>query len=427
MIEDSEIESILLGKLISNPETYFIHHQDITEDMFTDPTCINIYNSYKKLVSKNKTPDILNISKDLKSTSDNISYTVSDMATNKSFLPIDINSCISALKEVQTRRSIAQYVDQLGKYIDNRESIEKILNHITKEGSNLDKSISIKDRNINEQLFDVLKELEKRINSEGLTGITTGFNSLNKFTGGWQETDLVIVGGASSMGKTSLALAFAVNASKDDVPTAIFSYEMSYQQLLMRIISAETGIDNKWMINGTLDKQNMMSINKEIGKIEKYPLYIDDCNRTSLTYLLNRIRKLHITKGIRLVLVDYLQLVNANSKKGTREQEVSLIARSLKNISKELGITVIALSQLNRGVGLRTESRPTMADLRESGEIEQAADIVALVYRPEYYGIKEIEGNDSRGLAEIIFAKGRNIGVGKINMKFTPSLTKFTD
>ena len=207
------------------------------------------------------------------------------------------------------------------------------------------------------------------------------------------------------MGKTSLALAFALNASKQDVPTAIFSYEMSYQQLLMRMISSETGIDNKWMLNGTLDMKNFKTINKEIGRIEKLPLYIDDCNRTSLTYLLNRIRKLHSTKDIKLVLVDYIQLVNASSKKNNREQEVSLIARSLKNISKELGITVIALSQLNRGVGLRTESRPTMSDLRESGEIEQAADIVTLVYRPEYYGIIDIDGEDTRGLAEIIFAK----------------------
>jgi replicative DNA helicase len=229
------------------------------------------------------------------------------------------------------------------------------------------------------------------------------------------------------MGKTSLALAFALNSSKQNIPTAIFSYEMSYQQLLMRMISSETGIDNKWMLNGTLDIENMITINQEIGKIEKYPLYIDDCNRTSLTYLLNRIRKLHITKGVKLVLVDYLQLVNASTKKNNREQEVSLIARSLKNISKELGITIIALSQLNRGVALRTESRPTMADLRESGEIEQAADIVVLVYRPEYYGITEVEGDNTRGLAEIIFAKGRNIGIGKINMKFIPSLTKFVD
>jgi replicative DNA helicase len=301
------------------------------------------------------------------------------------------------------------------------------MDFISKNSSKLDANNLVKDKEVKDQLSDVLEELERRINSDGLTGVPTGFRSLDKFTGGWQETDLVILGGASSMGKTSLALAFALNAAKQKIPTAIFSYEMSYQQLLMRMISSETGIDNKWMLNGTLDMDNLKLIHKEINKIEKYPLYIDDCNRTSLTYLLNKIRKLHSTKGIKLVLVDYLQLVNASTKKNNREQEVSLIARSLKNISKELGITIIALSQLNRGVGLRTESRPTMADLRESGEIEQAADIVALVYRPEYYGITDVEGKNTRGLAEIIFAKGRNIGVGKINMEFIPNLTKFVD
>lgn len=427
MYEDKEIERILLGKIISFPDQYIKHHDNITENMFVDPTNINVFNSYSKLQSQGKSPDLINLSKDLTGTEDHINLTLSRMANQDAFLPIEVETCIIRLKEAQTNRNIFEFAKQLGIYIENREDVSKIIDFISKKSGSLDSNSIFKEKEISDQLSDVLKELEKRINSDGLTGVPTGFESLDKFTGGWQETDLVIVGGASSMGKTSLALAFALNASKQSVPTAIFSYEMSYQQLLMRMISSETGIDNKWMLNGTLDMKNFETINKQIGKIEKLPLYIDDCNRTSLTYLLNRIRKLHSTKGIKLVLVDYLQLVNASSKKNNREQEVSLIARSLKNISKELGITIIALSQLNRGVGLRTESRPTMADLRESGEIEQAADIVVLVYRPEYYGITDVEGESTRGLAEIIFAKGRNIGVGKINMKFIPNLTKFVD
>ena len=427
MYEDVEIEEILLGKFISIPEKYFEYHQFLDEKLFTDIDCINIYNAYKEIVSKNKTPDLVNLSKKLKGTSEFINLKLSDMASNKSFLPIGIETCIERLKENQIDRSIFEYAKQLSIYIENREDTSKVLSFI-KSGSDLDILNIDKEKDIKDQLFDVLEELEKRINSDGLTGITTGFNSLDKFTGGWQETDLVIIGGSSSMGKTSLALAFALNAAKSEVPTAIFSYEMSYQQLLMRLISSETGIDNKWLLNGTLGDEEMKRINSEIGNIENYPLYIDDCNRTSLSYLLSRIRKLVLTKDVKFVLIDYLQLVNAKTKKGgTREQEVSLIARSLKNIAKELNITVVALSQLNRGVGNRTESRPTMSDLRESGEIEQAADIVSLVYRPEYYGITEIDGADSRGLAEIIFAKGRNIGVGKINMKFIPQLTKFID
>ena len=427
MYEDKDIERILIGKLIVHPDQYVKHHANLSSDLFVNVTCINIYNSYTKLLSKGIAPDLVNLSKDLKGTENMISITLSRMCNEDAFLPIETETCIVRLKDAQTNRNIYEFAKDLSIYIENREDSAKILEYINKNIGKLDANNLVKDKEINDQLFDVLAELERRINSDGLTGIPTGFNSLDKFTGGWQDTDLVIVGGASSRGKTSLAMSFALNAAKQKVPTAIFSYEMSYQQLLMRMISSETGIDNKWLLNGTLDTDNLKLIQNEITRIEKYPLYIDDCNRTSLSYLINRIKKLKSTKDIKLVLIDYLQLVNASTKKNNREQEVSLIARSLKNIAKELNITVIALSQLNRGLGLRTESRPTMADLRESGEIEQAADVVTLVYRPEYYGITEVDGENTRGLAEIIFAKGRNIGVGKINMEFIPSLTKFVD
>jgi replicative DNA helicase len=148
-----------------------------------------------------------------------------------------------------------------------------------------------------------------------------------------------------------------------------------------------------------------------------------------LNYLLSKTRQYVHSCGIKLVFVDYLQLVTASvGSKGTREQEVSKVARALKNLAKELNITIVALSQLNRGVGFRSESKPTLSDLRESGEIEQAADIVALVYRPEYYGINQDEsGNDTRGKAQIIFAKGRNIGVGVVTLNFISELTKFKE
>ena len=273
----------------------------------------------------------------------------------------------------------------------------------------------------------MLKSIEHKINNKGLNGITTGFESVDKFTGGWQETDLVIIGGASSMGKTSLALAFAFNSAfYGKTPTCLFSYEMSSQQLLSRLISSDTGIDNKWIMKGTLDQSELSKIHESVGRIERVPLYVDECSSSSLKYLLNRIRQYVITKKVKLFMVDYLQLVSNDKKGRSREQEVSEVARALKNIAKELNITIIALSQLNRGVGQRAESRPTIADLRESGEIEQAADVVVLVYRPEYYGITQDEkGNSTDGLAEIIFAKGRNIGTGVLGLRFQRELTKF--
>ena len=192
------------------------------------------------------------------------------------------------------------------------------------------------------------------------------------------------------------------------------------------MVSLDSGIHSHWIRKGAIDEKEIKKINTSVGKIEKMPIIIDDCNQTSLSYLLSKIKQYVITNKVQLILVDYLQLVSTTG--GSREQEVSKVARALKNIAKELNVAVIALSQLNRGVGMRNNSKPTMADLRESGEIEQAADIVALIYRPEYYGLYEDEqGNPTNGLAKIIFAKGRNIGVCEINLKFIADLTKFED
>ena len=279
------------------------------------------------------------------------------------------------------------------------------------------------------QITNFLSDIELRMNTDGLLGIASGFQSIDKFTGGWQETDLIIIGGASSMGKTSFALALAYNATKyTNTPTVIFSYEMSAIQLLRRITSMESAIDNKYITNGTLDDKELKKVHDSITNLERLPLFIDEGNVTSLAYLSYRIKEYVKNKEVKLVLVDYLQLVTHNSKAGNREQEVGKVARTLKNLAKELNITIIALSQLNRGVGMRNNSRPTLSDLRESGEIEQAADIVMLIYRPEYYGIEfNDNGVSSKGTASIIFAKGRNIGVGEITLKFISEITKFTE
>tara|TARA_R100000458_G_C8234993_1_gene215591 strand:- start:469 stop:1176 length:708 start_codon:yes stop_codon:yes gene_type:complete len=231
------------------------------------------------------------------------------------------------------------------------------------------------------------------------------------------------------MGKTSFALALAYNAAKyTKTPSVIFSYEMSALQLLRRLASMESGISNRYITNGTLNDEELAKIHNTIGKIESLPLFIDEGSITSLGYLIHRIKEYVKNKSVKLVMVDYLQLVSYKSKSGSREQEVSQVARTLKNLAKELNITIIALSQLNRGVGMRNNSKPTLADLRESGEIEQAADVVMLIYRPEYYGIEyNDDGKESKNTASIIFAKGRNIGVGEVTLGFKTEITKFVN
>ena len=259
-----------------------------------------------------------------------------------------------------------------------------------------------------------------------MVGIPTGFQSIDKFTGGWQETDFIVIGGASSMGKTSLGLAFCYNCAKAGIPSAVFSYEMGDTQLLQRLVSLESSVNNRYIMKGTLEDEELARVDTAIGKLEKTQLFVDECKDSSLRYLLNKIRQYVITKDVKFVLVDYLQLVKGSGF--SREQEVALVARELKNIAKELNITIVALSQLSRGVDRREGSRPTLSDLRESGEIEQASDIVMLVYRPEYYGIMQDDsGNNTEGLVDLIFAKGRNIGTGTLPLKFKKEYTRFSD
>ncbi len=179
-------------------------------------------------------------------------------------------------------------------------------------------------------------------------------------------------------------------------------------------------------MKGTIETNELMRIHKAICKLENTTLFIDECKNSSLKYLLNKIRQYVITKDVKFFLVDYLQLVKATGS--SREQEVAVVARELKNIAKELNVTVVALSQLSRGVERRDGCRPTLSDLRESGEIEQASDIVMLVYRPEYYGImNDDSGSSTQGLVDLIFAKGRNIGTGTLPLHFKKEYTKFVD
>tara|TARA_R110000796_G_scaffold7251_4_gene25016 strand:+ start:60 stop:650 length:591 start_codon:yes stop_codon:yes gene_type:complete len=179
-------------------------------------------------------------------------------------------------------------------------------------------------------------------------------------------------------------------------------------------------------MKGTLEHEEFKRVNTAIGKLENTSLFIDECKDSSLRYLINKIRQYVITKGVKFVLVDYLQLVKGTGH--SREQEVALVARELKNVAKELNITIVALSQLSRGVERREGCRPSLSDLRESGEIEQASDIVLLVYRPEYYGIlADDSGKPTEGLVDLIFAKGRNIGTGTLPLRFQKEFTKFID
>lgn len=264
-----------------------------------------------------------------------------------------------------------------------------------------------------------------------LRGVPSGFTALDNLTSGWQASDLVIVAARPSMGKTAFVLSMARNmAVKFQKSVAFFSLEMSSLQLVNRLIAAETEISNDKLRNGTLDENDWKIFETKLHGLETAPLYIDDTPAISVFELRAKCRRLARSKeGLDIVIIDYLQLMTSGTdSKGSREQEVSTISRSLKALAKELNVPVIALSQLNRSVETRSnDKRPQLSDLRESGAIEQDADIVAFIHRPEYYGIKEEDGISTAGMATIIVAKHRNGAVEDVKLKFVQSLAKFQD
>jgi len=276
------------------------------------------------------------------------------------------------------------------------------------------------------------KKIEEISKKEGLSGIASGFGEIDRLTSGWQPSDLIIVAARPGMGKTAFTLSMARNITvENNIPVAFFSLEMSAIQLITRLISSETGLNSEKLRTGKLEKFEWELLNVKVTNLENAPLYIDDTPSLSIFELRAKARRLSSQYGIKLIVVDYLQLMTLGSsqKSGNREQEISTISRNLKALAKELDIPIIALSQLSRAVELRGGTkRPILSDLRESGAIEQDADIVSFLYRPEYYKIDEWDDEDrspALGQAEFIVAKHRNGGLSSIKLKFINSLGKF--
>ena len=281
-----------------------------------------------------------------------------------------------------------------------------------------------------EEAFARMEKAAK--NTGNISGIPSGFHALDKITSGWQTPDLIIIAARPAMGKTAFGLSMAKNIAVDrGIPTAIFSLEMSNVQLVNRLIMNVCELEGDKIKTGKMSKEDKLRLNTKINIMKGKPLYMDDTPSLSIYELRSKARKLVNEHGVKLIIIDYLQLMNAQgSSFGSREQEVSIISRGLKGLAKELDIPIIALSQLNRGVEARTGiegKTPQLSDLRESGAIEQDADMVCFIHRPEYYRIfnDEKSGKDLRGLAQIIVAKHRNGATDSIWLRFRGKYAKF--
>lgn len=278
-----------------------------------------------------------------------------------------------------------------------------------------------------------LQEVEEAASKDGgITGVATGFTELDKMTNGWQGSDLLIIAARPAMGKTAFVLSMTRNIAVDfKKPVAFFSLEMASVQLVNRLISSESGIPGEKLKKGSLDKNDWEHMHASLKQLGEAPIYIDDTPALSVFELRAKCRRLKAQHDIQMIIIDYLQLMTAGSNmKGNREQEISTISRSLKSLAKELNVPVIALSQLSRAVETRGGTkRPMLSDLRESGAIEQDADMVMFLYRPEYYGIETSEETNlpTEGLTELIVAKHRSGATGTVPLRFVNSLAKFTN
>lgn len=275
-----------------------------------------------------------------------------------------------------------------------------------------------------------IEEIENaRGNKDGVSGIPTGFKALDRVTSGWQRSDMIVIAARPAMGKTAFVLSMARNTAVDyNMGVAIFSLEMSSVQLVKRLISSEAQIDAEKLRKGNIEDHEFQMIHSKIGRLSKAPIFIDDTPGISIFELRAKCRRMKQKHNIEVVIIDYLQLMTAGTNKGggNREQEISQISRSIKEIAKELNIPVIALSQLSRSVEQRGgDKRPILSDLRESGAIEQDADIVSFIYRAEYYGLLEDEQGPTQGMGDIIIAKHRNGSTDTVRLKFVGKFAKF--
>ena len=279
---------------------------------------------------------------------------------------------------------------------------------------------------LKEVIKDSFKTIEKLYEKKELiTGVATGFEKLDELTAGLQKSDLIVIAGRPSMGKTAFALNIAQYAAiQEAVPVAIFSLEMAKEQLAMRMLASEARVDSQRMRKGFLGETDWPKLTTAAGSLSDALIFIDDTPAISALEMKAKARRLKAEHGLGLVILDYLQLMKGSeSSRDSREQEISEISRSLKALAKELSIPVIALSQLNRKVEDRTNRRPQMADLRESGAIEQDADVIIFLYRDEVYN--KSEDNPEKGIAEVIIGKQRNGPVGTVKVAFLERYTRF--
>lgn len=431
-----ELEEAVLGALMIEADAYAMITDLLKPECFYKIAHQKIYEAIQTLALHQQPIDMHTVTEQLRK-----SGTIDDVGGPYyiTLLTAKVNSAahLEYHSRIIMQKYLARELIRISSEIQSKAFDEKTdVDDLMQESEGM--LFEVSQRNLKKdvtQINPVIEEARNRMmqaaNRQGASGVPSGYHALDKITSGWQRSDLIIIAARPAMGKTAFILSMAKNIAVDyNIPVAVFSLEMSNVQLVNRLIMNVCQLEGDKIKNGQLEPYEWEKFDRDITQLLDAPIYIDDTPSLSIFELRSKARRLVREHHIQMIIIDYLQLMNASGMSfGSREQEVSIISRSLKGLAKELDIPIIALSQLNRGVEGRTGldgKRPQLSDLRESGAIEQDADMVCFIHRPEYYKMTEdAQGNSLLGIAEIIIAKHRNGATGDVQLKFKNIYAKF--
>lgn len=424
-----EAEEAILGAILYNPPSLGKIVESVKPESFYKPAHKIIYRAMLDMFRKNQPIDTVTLFEYLKTEDeieniggqDYLLYLYDNVVTTA-----NIGYYADIVKEKAIKRALINAGSEIVQSAYENEEVDKLLDDAQKQIFGIASENATSDLiGIEGLVVDAYEEIEKRFhNKDELVGVTTGFYDLDGITSGLQKSDLIILAARPSMGKTAFALNLAQNvAMKGKKAVAIFSLEMPKSQLVKRMLCAEAEVDSRRVTSGNLQPNDWEKLMEAMGKLSEAKIYIDDTSGVTAIDIKAKCRRLMMEeKDLGLIVIDYLQLMEGGGNPNDRNQQISAISRSLKGLARELNVPIIALSQLSRGVESRPDKRPMMSDLRDSGAIEQDADIVMFIYRDEYYNRDNV---DNKGKAEVIIAKHRNGGVGTINLLFQSNITKF--
>lgn len=423
-----EAEQSVIGSMIINKEAINTAIEQLHPDDFYKEANKEIFTAIIEIFNKNEPVDLITLSEELRTRGNlenigGVTY-LADLSGGVA-ITSNIKYYCNIVEEKSILRRLIKSCDEImGKSYEDSEEVNSIIEEAEKNIFDITQGRHNEGfAPINEVLLDSFSRIEEMAANQGqLTGLTTGFIDIDNKLSGMQKSDLILLAARPSMGKTALGVNIAVNSAiKTDSSVAIFSLEMSKEQLVQRMISSVSHVGLQNIISGRLNEDEWIKIIDVMGPLSQAKISIDDTAGISLTEMMAKCRRLKMEKGLDLIVIDYLQLMESSSRQENRQQEISTISRGLKGLAKEMECPVIALSQLSRAPELRSDHRPILSDLRESGAIEQDADVVMFLYRDEYYH----EDSDKINIGEVIIAKHRNGPTGVVELVWRGEYTKF--